>query len=375
MAERKRGLGRGIGSLIPDVINEDRPVDVFFPQSNKSVSRETSKDPAESMRQSRASKKLLPRTRHEGNATASKNNATRKKTTTAKASSTRKTTKQASNDDVSRETELVAVPGTAFGMLKLDTISPNPRQPRTVFDEDDLDELVTSIQEVGVLQPVVVRVVDTKKPAYELIMGERRLRASKLAGLKEIPAIVREVSDDDLLRDALLENLHRSDLNPLEEAAAYQQLLDDFKCTQEELSERIGRSRPQIANTLRLLRLPGLVQRRVAAGVLSQGHARALLGLNDPAQMEELAQRIVAEGLSVRATEEAVVLLNRGDQKNVSRETRKADAELVSLAQSVGDKLDTKVNIVMGKRKGKMTVDFANQQDLERILKVLGLNE
>ena len=375
MAERKRGLGRGIGSLIPDVINEDRPVDVFFPQSNKSVSRETSKDPAESMRQSRASKKLLPRTTHEGNATASKNNATRKKTTTAKASSTRKTTKQASNDDVSRETELVEVPGTAFGMLKLDTISPNPRQPRTVFDEDDLDELVTSIQEVGVLQPVVVRVVDTKKPAYELIMGERRLRASKLAGLKEIPAIVREVSDDDLLRDALLENLHRSDLNPLEEAAAYQQLLDDFKCTQEELSERIGRSRPQIANTLRLLRLPGLVQRRVAAGVLSQGHARALLGLNDPAQMEELAQRIVAEGISVRATEEAVVLLNRGDQKNVSRETRKADPELVSLAQSVGDKLDTKVNIVMGKRKGKMTVDFANQQDLERILKVLGLNE
>ena len=375
MAERKRGLGRGIGSLIPDVINEDRPVDVFFPQTNKSVSRETSKDPAESMRQSRASKKPLPRKTDEDKATASKNDATKRKTTTAKTLSTRKTTKQASNDDVSRETELVKVPGTAFGMLKLDTISPNPRQPRTVFDEDDLDELVTSIREVGVLQPVVVRVVDTKKPAYELIMGERRLRASKLAGLKEIPAIVREVSDDDLLRDALLENLHRSDLNPLEEAAAYQQLLDDFKCTQEELSERIGRSRPQIANTLRLLRLPGLVQRRVAAGVLSQGHARALLGLNDPALMEELAQRIVAEGLSVRATEEAVVLLNRGDQKNVSRETRKADPELVSLAQSVGDKLDTKVNIVMGKRKGKITVDFANQQDLERILKVLGLNE
>lgn len=375
MAERKRGLGRGIGSLIPDVINEDRPVDVFFPQSKKSVSRETLKDPAESMRQSRASKKQLPHKADEGTASDLKNDGGKRKTTAAKPSSNRKTTKQASNDDVSRETELIEVPGTAFGMLKLDTITPNPRQPRTVFDEDELDELVTSIQEVGVLQPVVVRVVDTKKPAYELIMGERRLRASKLAGLKEIPAIVREVSDDDLLRDALLENLHRSDLNPLEEAAAYQQLLDDFKCTQEELSERIGRSRPQIANTLRLLRLPGLVQRRVAAGVLSQGHARALLGLNDPALMEELAQRIVAEGLSVRATEEAVVLLNRGDQKNVSRETRKADPELVSLAQSVGDKLDTKVNIVMGKRKGKITVDFANQQDLERILKVLGLKE
>lgn len=376
MAERKRGLGRGIGSLIPDVINEDRPVDVFFPQSNRNVSRETSKDPAESMRKSRASKNPLPRKTDEEKATPSKSAAEKKKTAATKASPTRKTaTKKASNDDVSRETELVEVPGTAFGMLKIDTITANPRQPRTVFDEDDLDELVTSIQEVGVLQPVVVRVIDTKKPAYELVMGERRLRASKLAGLDEIPAIVREVRDDDLLRDALLENLHRSDLNPLEEAAAYQQLLDDFKCTQEELSERIGRSRPQIANTLRLLRLPSLVQRRVAAGVLSQGHARALLALDEPSHMEELAQRIVAEGLSVRATEEAVILLNRGDQKNVSRETRKADPELVSLAQTVGDKLDTKVNIVMGKRKGKITVDFANQQDLERILKVLGLNE
>lgn len=369
MAERKRGLGRGIGSLIPDVINEDRPVDVFFPQSKKNVSRETSKDPAESMRQSRASKKPLPRKTEE------KVQRPEAKTTSKSKSSTRSPSKSSKSRDVSRETELVEVPGTVFGMLKLDTIAPNPRQPRTVFDEDDLDELVTSIQEVGVLQPVVVRVVDTKKPAYELIMGERRLRASKLAGLTEIPAIVREVSDDDLLRDALLENLHRSDLNPLEEAAAYQQLLDDFKCTQEELSERIGRSRPQIANTLRLLRLPGLVQRRVAAGVLSQGHARALLGLDDPSHMEELAQRIVAEGLSVRATEEAVILLNRGEQKNVSRETRKQDPELATLAQDVGDKLDTKVNIVMGKRKGKITVDFANQEDLERILKVLGLSK
>ena len=375
MAERKRGLGRGIGSLIPDVINEDRPVDVFFPQSNRNVSPETSKDPAESMRKSRASKKPVPRETADEKASRSRNAAGKTKKSATKASSTRKTTKQASNDDVSRETELVEVPGTAFGMLKIDTITANPRQPRTVFDEDDLDELVTSIQEVGVLQPVVVRVIDTQKPTYELVMGERRLRASKLAGLDEIPAIVREVRDDDLLRDALLENLHRSDLNPLEEAAAYQQLLDDFKCTQAELSERIGRSRPQIANTLRLLRLPSLVQRRVAAGVLSQGHARALLGLDEPSHMEELAQRIVAEGLSVRATEEAVILLNRGEQKNVSRETRKADPELVSLAQTVGDKLDTKVNIVMGKRKGKITVDFANQQDLERILKVLGLNE
>lgn len=367
MAERKRGLGRGIGSLIPDVISEERPVDVFFPQSNRNVSRETSKDPAESMRQSRAAKKSS--SQKSGQKTQAN------KANTAKKSSAKKAQSSKANDNVSRETELVHVPGTAFGMLELSTISPNPKQPRSVFDEDALDELVASIKEVGVLQPVVVRVVDAKAPKYELIMGERRLRASKMAGLTEIPAIVRDVRDDDLLRDALLENLHRSDLNPLEEAAAYQQLLDDFQCTQEELSERIGRSRPQIANTLRLLKLPSLVQRRVAAGVLSQGHARALLGLKDPSHMEELAQRIVAEGLSVRATEEAVVLLNRGEPQNVSRETRQVDPELQSLARSVGDKLDTKVNIVMGKRKGKITVDFANQDDLQRILKVLGLDK
>lgn len=357
MAERKRGLGRGIGSLIPDVISEERPVDVFFPQSKGDVSRETSKDPAESMRKARVAKKNVSRETKSGNSRSEDKNA-----------------------GVSRETselagtEMLHVPGTAFGLLKLDSIRPNPKQPRKVFDEDALDELVASITEVGVLQPVVVRVVDTDKPLYELIMGERRFRASKLAGLDEIPAIVREVPEDDLLRDALLENLHRADLNPLEEAAAYQQLLDDFNCTQDELSARIGRSRPQITNTLRLLKLPSLVQRRVAAGVLSQGHARALLGLDDPTQMEPLAQRIVAEGLSVRATEEAVILLNRGEKKSVSRETSKPSPELAELARTVGDKLDTSVNIVMGKRKGKITVDFANQHDLERILNVLGLD-
>ena len=276
-------------------------------------------------------------------------------------------------DDVG-EDELVPVPGTTFGEIDLDLIRPNPRQPRDVFDEDALDELVTSIREIGVLQPVVVRRRPDLPGHYELIMGERRYRASKEAGRTTIPAIVRATADDDLLRDALLENLHRVDLNPLEEAAAYAQLLEDFNCTQEELSERIGRSRPQISNTIRLLKLPAMVQRRVAAGVLSSGHARALLGLNDGADMEQLAQRVVAEGLSVRATEEAVILLNRGDRIAVSRGTREADPELAELARNLGDRLETRVNVVMGKRKGKLSVEFANGEDLARILSLLGLD-
>lgn len=285
--------------------------------------------------------------------------------------------------DVPRETDggaddgiehLVPVPGTTFGEISLDRIRPNPRQPRDVFDEDALEELITSIREIGVLQPVVVRRREDAPGQYELIMGERRFRASKDAGKATIPAIVRETSNDDLLRDALLENLHRVDLNPLEEAAAYAQLLEDFNCTQEELSARIGRSRPQISNTIRLLKLPAMVQRRVAAGVLSSGHARALLGLNDGANMEVLAQRVVAEGLSVRATEEAVILLNRGDRTAVSRGTREPDPELAELARSLGDRLDTRVNVVMGKRKGKLSVEFANGEDLSRILSLLGLD-
>lgn len=270
--------------------------------------------------------------------------------------------------------ELVPVPGTTFGEIDLAQIRPNPRQPRDVFDEGALDELITSIREVGVLQPVVVRRRPEKPGHYELIMGERRFRASQEAGKKTIPAIVRATADDDLLRDALLENLHRVDLNPLEEAAAYAQLLEDFNCTQEELSARIGRSRPQISNTIRLLRLPAMVQRRVAAGVLSSGHARALLGLDDGANMEVLAQRVVAEGLSVRATEEAVVLLNRGERVTVSRGTRAADPELAELARTLGDRLDTRVNVIMGKRKGKLSVEFANGEDLGRILTLLGLD-
>lgn len=266
-----------------------------------------------------------------------------------------------------------SIPDTAFGEIEVALVDPNPRQPRTVFDEDQLAELVHSIREIGVLQPVVVRRKPGEAERYELIMGERRLRATKEAGLETIPAIVRYVEDTDLLRDALLENLHRAELNPLEEAAAYGQLLEDFGCTQEELSERIGRSRPQISNTLRLLRLPPLVQRRVAAGVISAGHARAILGLKDPEQMEVLAQRIVAEGLSVRASEEAVVLLNRGDSVNVSRATSRVAPEFIEVAERLGDRLDTKVNITVGKRKGKLSVEFANQEDLDRILALLGV--
>lgn len=266
-----------------------------------------------------------------------------------------------------------SIPDTAFGEIDVTLIDPNPRQPRTVFDEDQLAELVHSIREIGVLQPVVVRRKPGEMERYELIMGERRLRATKESGLETIPAIVRYVEDTDLLRDALLENLHRAELNPLEEAAAYGQLLEDFGCTQEELSERIGRSRPQISNTLRLLRLPPLVQRRVAAGVISAGHARAILGLKDPEQMEVLAQRIVAEGLSVRASEEAVVLLNRGDSVNVSRATSRVAPEFIEVAERLGDRLDTKVNITVGKRKGKLSVEFANQEDLDRILSLLGV--
>ena len=271
--------------------------------------------------------------------------------------------------------EVESIPDTEFGEIPVDLIDTNPRQPRTVFDEDLLAELVHSIREIGVLQPVVVRKKPSDRSRFELIMGERRLRAAKDAGLSTIPAIIRYVDDTDLLRDALLENLHRAELNPLEEAAAYGQLLEDFGCTQEELSERIGRSRPQISNTLRLLRLPPLVQRRVAAGVISAGHARAILGLRDPEHMEVLAQRIVAEGLSVRASEEAVVLLNRGDSVNVSRATTKVSPEFLAVAERLGDRLDTKVNISVGKRKGKLSVEFANQEDLDRILGLLGIDD
>jgi ParB family transcriptional regulator, chromosome partitioning protein len=271
--------------------------------------------------------------------------------------------------------ELIPVPGARFADVPVGFVHPNPRQPRQVFDEESLEELVHSIREIGVLQPVVVRPVgpDGPEQRYELVMGERRWRAAQQAGLATIPAIVRETSDDDLLRDALLENLHRTQLNPLEEAAAYQQLLDDFGCTHEHLAQRIKRSRPQISNTIRLLRLPPSVQRRVAAGVLSAGHARALLGLADGGAMERLAQRVVAEGLSVRATEEIVALGGDGApaRPRAARASSRGAPALDDLAARLSDRFETRVSVAMGQRKGKLTVEFATVEDLNRILGAL----
>lgn len=321
MTERRRALGRGLGALIPQGGTNGsqgtaRPVDVFFPEAKSDVSRETDAEP-----------------------------------------------------------DLVDVPGAEFAYLLVEDITPNRAQPRSVFDEDELAELSDSVAEVGVLQPVVVRPMPTPSDGdapYELVMGERRWRASKRAGLERIPAIIRSTGEDELLRDALLENLHRSQLNPLEEAAAYQQLLEDFGCTQDELARRIARSRPQISNTLRLMKLPPLVQRRVAAGVLSAGHARALLGLQEPAAMERLAQRIVAEGLSVRATEEIVALgeVETGAPRRAPRAGSGSPA-LHDLASRLGDRFETKVKVSLGKRKGNISIEFATVDDLNRILEVL----
>jgi len=347
MAEKRRGLGRGLGALIPTGSERDaRPVDVFFPGPPEGSAAVASTDGV-------ADSTFADRT--QGAPAASR---------------------LPSRADEPEGPELVPVPGARFAEIPLEEIRPNPRQPRTVFDEEAHAELVASVREIGVLQPVVVRPLEAADGGarYELIMGERRWRASQQAGLDTIPAIVRETNDDDLLRDALLENLHRSDLNPLEEAAAYQQLLDDFSCTHDELAQRIHRSRPQITNTLRLLRLPPQVQRRVAAGVLSAGHARALLGLPDSSAMERLAQRIVAEGLSVRATEEIVAL---GGEPEAPQPARRAPrpgdriAALDDLASRLSDRLDTRVKVALGKTKGRLTVEFASVQDLNRILDVI----
>lgn len=344
MSSKKRtGLGRGLGALIPEAPRNTststaaRPVDVFFPAAKESASDDVlaGQSPISS------------------------------------ADATSAATPSSAADDSTPE--LLPVPGAQFAELDVTSIRPNPKQPRTVFDEDDLAELVGSIKELGVLQPVVVRTAPEGE-GYELIMGERRWRATQEAGLTTIPAIIRETAEEDLLRDALLENLHRAALNPLEEAAAYRQLLDDFNCTQEELAERISRSRPQISNTLRLLKLPPLVQRRVAAGVLSAGHARALLGLEDSAAMERLAQRIVAEGLSVRATEEIVAL---GGDEETSKPRKKApraglrSAALDDLGARLSDRFETRVKVALGKSKGKMTIEFASVEDLNRILETL----
>jgi len=311
-APKRTGLGRGIGALIPGSESDEgttqRPVDVFFPTS--------------------------------------------------------------SND----RQGLLPVPGARLANLSPDDIAPNAQQPRTEFRQDELDELVISIREIGVLQPIVVRPIPgaRESPHFELIMGERRLRATKQLGLASIPAVVKNTADEDMLRDALLENLHRANLNALEEASAYQQLLADFGITQDELATRIGRSRPQITNTLRLLKLPATVQRRVAAGVLSAGHARAILAAADPEVMERLAEKIVNEDLSVRAAEAAASQLSPRVAKAAKPTAGQRQGQLDEVAERLGDRLNTRVKVTLGASKGQIVIDFATVGDLNRILGELG---
>ena len=457
MAQKKRGLGRGLQALIPEAQTEipsRRPTDVFFPESRSPARSKTTADEASDAASRHAaeiaSTLLAPSKRTRGRrssppATATKPSAAAAKPKSGRARSGSESTGRSEGtrtgrrrSRVSRETlmaeapelaliglgdrpedqttpsadrsksrgaledgtagtagargggkkkgssddaGLVPVPGATFAELPVEIIVPNPRQPRQVFDEDDITELAASIKEVGLLQPIVVRRVDDedgRAESYELVMGERRLRAAKEAGLETIPAVVRYTEDQDLLRDALLENLHRVQLNPLEEAAAYQQLLEDFNCTHAELSKRIARSRSQISNTLRLMKLPPLVQRRLAAGVLSAGHARALLGLPDVAAMERLAQRIVAEGLSVRATEELVALHDEPPQAQNTRQTRRTagsrtrrSAPLPALSTQLSDVFDTRVKVTRGSKKGRITIEFAGDEDLARIVETL----
>ena len=277
------------------------------------------------------------------------------------------------NSQPNNNSTLSSVPGIEFAEIFLNQIKPNAKQPRQVFDEESLNELTFSIKEIGLLQPIVVRQISSDE--YEIVAGERRFRAAQKAGLEKIPALVRETKDDHMLRDALLENLHRSQLNPLEEAAAYQRLLEDFGGTQDELANKLGRSRPQVTNTLRLLKLPPAVQKRVAAGVLTSGHAKALLGLASEAEIETLASRIVSEGLSVRATEEIVAIGNVGKSETGQKKLPALKAPgLKELSDRLGDKLDTRVTITMGRAKGKVIIEFATLEDLRRIVEVIEKN-
>ena len=345
MAEAKRGLGRGLGALIPT-----SPADA--PASSKSASKSASSKSA-------SSKSTTPKS------TAPKSGKAR--TSARSGGSPRRPSGSADLDPIA---------GAVYVEVAPSDVVPNPRQPRQVFDTDALAELAFSIKEIGLLQPIVVRRRDGKGASYELVAGERRWRASQEAGLELIPAIVRETSDDDMLREALLENLHRAQLNPLEEAAAYQQLLADFGGTQDELAQRLGRSRPQVANTLRLLKLPPAVQRRVAAGVISAGHARALLSLDDADAMDALAERIVKEGLSVRSVEEIVLIGDDGEprRKRTPRPRGGASAAVAEVTDGVsarlGDVLDTRVRVegVRNERsRGRLVIDFADLDDLRRI--------
>lgn len=414
MSDKRRGLGRGLGALIPSSASANasgngaapsRPVDLFFPPASKRAGDAPAVEeaPVEATSDAAAPESAVPTFAGPEETTTSRpaatdtttKAATRKPAAAAKGKSaaavgpgTSSPNRAAASKVVAEapaleETELpaadngvdlVAVPGVRFAEIPVGDIHPNRKQPRSVFDEDDMAELVHSVREIGVLQPIVVRTsTEEGGEPYELVMGERRWRAVQAAGLETIPAIVRDTTDDDLLRDALLENLHRSQLNPLEEAAAYQQLLEDFGTTHEQLADRIGRSRPQVSNTLRLLKLPPLVQRRVGAGVLSAGHARALLALPDAAAMERLAQKIVAEGMSVRATEEAVTLYQSPAapaKNNIPRPGARHE-RLDYLASSLSDRLDTNVKISLGARKGRVSIEFASVEDLNRIMDVL----
>jgi ParB family transcriptional regulator, chromosome partitioning protein len=275
------------------------------------------------------------------------------------------------------DADLVAVPGARLAEIDVTDIVPNAQQPRTEFEPEALRELIVSIREFGVLQPIVVRPragAAAGEPQFELIMGERRLRASKAAGLERIPAVVKDTADEAMLRDALLENIHRAQLNPLEEASAYKQLLEDFGITQEQLADRIGRSRPQITNTIRLLRLPESIQTKVAAGVLSAGHARAILSVGDEAAMRKLADKIVNEELSVRAAETAAGMLAPPKPRAAKPVAGKRQDHLGELGERLGDKLDTRVKIALGASKGTITIDFASVADLRRIFDVLGVD-
>ncbi|MCN9242056.1 ParB/RepB/Spo0J family partition protein [Streptomyces sp. RY43-2] len=348
MSERRRGgLGRGLGALIPAAPTGEKSAAAGGLGGGASVS----------------SAPLL---------------ATDRGVAAAKVATLPPVSRETEEPSAHRPAGTPAPPvGAHFAELPLDSITPNPRQPREVFDDDALAELITSIKEVGLLQPIVVRQMGPGR--YELIMGERRWRACREAGLEAIPAIVRATEDEKLLLDALLENLHRAQLNPLEEAAAYDQLLKDFNCTHDQLADRIGRSRPQVSNTLRLLKLSPAVQRRVAAGVLSAGHARALLSVEDSEEQDRLAHRIVAEGLSVRAVEEIVTLMGSRPQSATRSKGPRAGSRvspaLNELATRLSDRFETRVKVDLGQKKGKITVEFASMEDLKRILGTLAPGE
>ncbi|AXK36585.1 ParB/RepB/Spo0J family partition protein [Streptomyces armeniacus] len=368
MSDRRRGLGRGLGALIPAAPKSSDDADAGA--ANGRASTSPSSVPVLTPERGVAAAKVttLP--------DSGASNGVSRETAAAQPG---REPDAPSSDGARPDPEVLAEsePGAHFAELPLDSITPNPRQPREVFDEDALAELVASIKEVGLLQPVVVRQLAPGR--YELIMGERRWRACREAGLDAIPAIVRATDDEKLLLDALLENLHRAQLNPLEEAAAYDQLLKDFNCTHDQLADRIGRSRPQVSNTLRLLRLSPSVQRRVAAGVLSAGHARALLSVEDGEEQDRLAHRIVAEGLSVRAVEEIVTLLNSGPKSTPKpkgpRAGKRVSPALDQLAGRLSDRFETRVKVDLGQKKGKLVVEFASIEDLDRILGQLAPGE